>query len=202
FVGFARNVAEAALAGNIDSTDALLGASINGGTVDEARQTLVAKIGENIQVRRIANVTPKGTIGSYLHGTRIGVVVDVESGDEELARDLAMHIAASRPEYVADSDIPEAIVSKEKEILVAQAAESGKPPEIIEKMVTGRLRKNLSALTLEGQPFVKDPDVTVGKLLKGKGASVASFTRLEVGEGIEKKEENFAEEVMAQVRGD
>ena len=201
FLAFSDGVAKVALAGGHETAESVLGADLDGQTVDEARQALIAKIGENVQVRRLSRPHAEGVIGAYLHGTRIGVVVDVVDGDEELARDLAMHIAASRPEYVAEKDIPAEFVAKEKEILVAQAAESGKPPEIIEKMVGGRLRKNLAALTLEGQPFVKDPDTTVGKLLAGKGASVASFVRLEVGEGVEKKEENFADEVMAQVRG-
>lgn len=172
-----------------------------GQSLEEVRQALVAKIGENIQVRRLVRMDANGTVGSYLHGSRIGVIVDLEGGDEELARDLAMHIAASRPEYITADDVPADVLAKEKEILEAQVEESGKPPEIVEKMVEGRLRKHLAGITLHGQPFVKDPDQTVEKLLKARGAKVLGFHRLEVGEGIEKEEANFAEEVMAQVRG-
>ncbi len=172
-----------------------------GESVEETRQQLVAKIGENIGVRRFVVMEIGGTLGSYLHGTRIGVLVDLEGGDEALARDIAMHVAASRPQYIGREDIPEEVLDKEREILSAQAAESGKPAEIIEKMVEGRLRKFVNEITLLGQPFVKDPDLTVGKLLEQAGAKVRDFARLEVGEGIEKKQENFAEEVKAQVKG-
>jgi elongation factor Ts len=141
-------------------------------------------------------------LGVYSHGVRIGVVVDLKGGDEELARDLAMHIAASRPVCVSQNDVPAELVEKEKEIVSAQAAESGKPADIVEKMVTGRINKFLNEISLLGQPFVKDPDQKVEKLLKSAGAEVVSFTRLEVGEGIEKKTENFADEVMAQVKGE
>jgi elongation factor Ts len=158
-------------------------------------------IGENTSVRRFIRFRAKGTLGTYLHGVRIGVLVDVVDGDEELARDLAMHIAASRPVCVDQSSVPRDLLDKEKEIFAAQAAESGKPPEIVEKMVAGRLQKYLKEITLLGQPFVKDPDKTVEALLKEKGASVNAFVRYEVGEGIEKKEDNFAKEVMAQARG-
>ncbi len=170
-------------------------------SVEETRQQLVAKIGENIGVRRFVVMEIGGTLGSYLHGTRIGVLVDLEGGDEALARDIAMHVAASRPQYLGMEDIPEEVLDKEREILSAQAAESGKPAEIIEKMVEGRLRKFVNEITLLGQPFVKDPDLTVGKLLEQAGAKVRDFARLEVGEGIEKKQENFAEEVKAQAKG-
>jgi elongation factor Ts len=169
--------------------------------VEQARQALISKIGENIQVRRFVRESTEGTLGSYVHGGKIGVLVDVSGGDEELARDLAMHIAALNPEYVSADDVPADVVAHEKEILVAQAESSGKPAEIIEKMVTGRLRKHLSGITLLGQPFVKDGDITVASLLEQKSASVNGFNRLAVGEGIEKKEENFAEEVMQQVSG-
>lgn len=201
FLAFAEAVAAAAATGRHGDVAALLQAEHDGATLDEARQALIAKIGENIQVRRMARVEPAGTLGAYLHGTKIGVLVDVENGDEALARDLAMHVAASRPEYVREDEIPEAVVAKEKAILMAQAEASGKPADIVEKMVGGRLRKNLAALTLEGQPFVKDQDLTVGKLLAQHKARVAGFVRLEVGEGIEKDKGDFAAEVMAQVRG-
>jgi elongation factor Ts len=141
-----------------------------------------------------------GTVGSYLHGARIGVIVDMKGGDADLAKDVAMHIAASKPACVSEKDVPPEMVEKEKEILIAQAESSGKPREIIEKMIEGRLRKYLAEITLVGQPFVKDPDTTVGKLLDNASAEVLDFTRFEVGEGIEKKTENFAEEVMAQVK--
>src|SRR5699024_5492018 len=138
----------------------------------------------------------------YTHGDRIGVLVAIEGGDERLAKDLAMHIAASKPQAIASEDISTEVLDKERGILIAQAKDSGKPPEIIEKMVEGRLQKCLSEITLLGQPFIKDPDTKVGKLLKGAGASVCRFARFEVGEGIEKRAENFAEEVRSQIQGD
>ena len=201
FAAFADKVAQAALALDSDDVEALKAAELDGQTVEEARQALVAKIGENVQVRRLTRVESAGVIGSYVHGGRIGVLVELEGGDEELARDLAMHVAALSPAYATADEVPAEVLAKEKEILVAQAQDSGKPAEIIEKMVEGRLRKHLAEITLVGQPFVKDGDVTVGKLLEQKGASVKGFSRLAVGEGIEKKEENFAEEVMQQVAG-
>jgi elongation factor Ts len=201
FAAFADKVAQAALSLDDDDVEALKAADVGGQTVEEARQALVAKIGENVQVRRLTRVESAGVIGSYVHGGRIGVLVELEGGDEELARDLAMHVAALSPAYATADDVPADVLAKEKEILVAQAQDSGKPAEIIEKMVEGRLRKYLAEITLVGQPFVKDGDVTVGKLLEQKGASVKGFSRLAVGEGIEKKEENFAEEVMQQVAG-
>ena len=175
--------------------------NIDGATVEEARQALVSKIGENIQVRRFVRSSSEGSLGAYIHGGRIGVLVDLSGGDEELARDLAMHVAAMNPEFVSADDVPADVMAREKDILIAQAEGSGKPPEIIEKMVEGRLRKHLSGITLLGQPFVKDSDLTVEKLLKQSGARVNGFSRLAVGEGIEKKQENFADEVMQQVAG-
>jgi elongation factor Ts len=201
FIAFAEAVATNALKESPADVEALLATSIGSESVEQARQALISKIGENIQVRRFVRESTEGTLGSYVHGGKIGVLVDVSGGDEELARDLAMHIAALNPEYVSADDVPADVVAHEKEILVAQAESSGKPAEIIEKMVTGRLRKHLSGITLLGQPFVKDGDITVASLLKQKSASVNSFNRLAVGEGIEKKEENFAEEVMQQVSG-
>lgn len=203
FRGFARMVADKVLAASPANVEALNELTIDGGkTVNEARLELVAKIGENIQVRRIDRLqTDAGLIASYLHGTRIGVLVELEGGNEELGRDIAMHIAASRPLCVEEKDVPADVVEKEREILIAQAEGSDKPREIVEKMVQGRLNKFLAEMTLVGQPFVKEPDQTVGKLLKSAGAKVVRFTRFEVGEGIERKQENFAEEVMAQVRG-
>lgn len=201
FVAFAGKVAAAVLANEPADMAALDNVSVDGKSFDEARRELIAKIGENMGVRRFAVVKGKGKLASYLHGTRIGVVVDVEGGDAELARDIAMHVAASKPQFVNADEVPGDIMAKEKEILIAQAADSGKPADIIEKMVEGRLRKHLAEITLLGQPFIKDPDQTVEKLLKANGAKVHSFVRYEVGEGVEKKEENFVEEVMAQAKG-
>jgi len=201
FNAFANAVAENALAENAADIDALLATRIGEETVEEARQALIAKIGENIQVRRFVSTTTNGTLGAYVHGGKIGVLVEVDGGDAELAHDIALHVAAMNPEFISDADVPADVMAHEKEILVAQAQDSGKPAEIIEKMVQGRLRKHLAGITLLGQPFVKDGDLTVAKLLKQKGATVTAFHRLAVGEGIEKKEENFAEEVMQQVSG-
>ncbi len=173
----------------------------DGTTVEDRRKQLVAKIGENITVRRFEMIDNADNVASYKHGERIGVIVELEGGDQELGRDLAMHIAASRPVCVAEEDVPAEALEKEREIFSAQAAESGKPENIIEKMVEGRLKKFLKEVTLLGQPFVKDPDQTVEQLLKANNAAVKRFIRFEVGEGIEKKDENFADEVMAQIKG-
>jgi len=173
----------------------------SGETIEETRANLVAKIGENMQVRRFEVLSSEGQVCAYSHGVRIGVAVAITGGDETLGKDIAMHIAASRPQCVSEDQVPAELLEKEKEILIAQAEGSGKPMEIIEKMVEGRMRKYLSEITLVGQPFVKDPDQTVGQLLKTAGAEVTAFTRYEVGEGIEKKQEDFAAEVMAQVKG-
>ncbi len=172
----------------------------SGDTVEQARQALIAKIGENIQVRRFEIVTTEDSLVSYQHGARIGVLVN-SSANSEMGRDIAMHIAAANPKYIQESDVPADFIEKEKEILIAQAESSGKPREIIEKMIQGRLKKYLGEITLLGQPFVKDPDQTVGKLLSSADAAVNSFIRYEVGDGIEKKQEDFAAEVMAQVKG-
>lgn len=203
FQTFVNQVAEAALAAAPVDLDALLALSLpSGASVDERRREMVAKIGENIAVRRFEHLARQGDVfGLYSHGSRIGVVVDLKGGDEALARDIAMHIAASRPLCISPDEVPAELVAKEREIFEAQARESGKPEEIIQKMVDGRVRKYLSEVALVGQPFVKDADLTVGQRLKQAGAQVMRFVRLEVGEGVEKKTENFAEEVMAQVRG-
>jgi len=201
FVAFAEAVAQNALAGNPADVDALMQTSIDGATVEEARQALVSKIGENIQVRRFVRVSSDGSLGAYVHGGRIGVLVDLAGGNVELARDLAMHVAAMNPEFVSADDVPAEVMAREKDILIAQAEGSGKPADIVEKMVEGRLRKHLSGITLLGQAFVKDGDLTVEKLLKQNSASVKGFQRIAVGEGIEKKQENFADEVMQQVTG-
>ena len=172
------------------------------GTLAQAREDLVMKLGEKINVRRFERLaTDKGHIGSYLHGRKIGVLVVMEGGDEALARDIAMHIAASRPEYVSKDQVPSAAVAKEKEIFTEQASGSGKPADIVEKMIMGRINKYLNEITLLGQAFVKDPETTVEKLLKSKGAVVKGFLRYEVGEGLEKRSDNFAAEVMATVKG-
>jgi len=203
FVKFADAVAALALAEQPADAEALNALKMeDDATVVDAVKALVAKLGENIQVRRLERLEAgDGVLGSYLHGARIGTMVAVQGGDADLARDLAMHVAASKPAYVSADDVPAGVMDKEREILVAQAQDSGKPREIIEKMVEGRLRKHLAEITLLGQPFVKDPDITVEKLLEGKGATVTGLRRLEVGEGVEKKEESFADEVRAQVHG-
>ena len=202
FLNFAGKIADKALYNAIDSVSDLLDLEDDDhGSMEEARQALVAKIGENIQVRRMERMQSEGVIGDYVHGGRIGVLVNLEGGDADLARDVAMHIAAMNPQFIDRDDVPAEVVSKEKGVLVAQAEDSGKPAEIIEKMVEGRLRKHLAEITLTGQPFVKDGDTTVGKLLDEQNARVVAFQRMEVGEGIEKDEANFADEVMAQVQG-
>src|SRR6056297_2160009 len=201
FRAFADEVATLALA--VDTIESLGAASMaNGQSVEDTRQQLVAKLGENIQLRRLTHLkADNGVVASYIHGGRIGVLAAVSGDDVDLARDIAMHVAALNPAYRDVADVPADAVAREKDILVAQAAESGKPPEIIEKMVSGRLNKHLAEITLTGQPFVKDGDITVGKLVKGKGVEVLEFVRLEVGEGIEKEESDFAAEVMQQARG-
>ena len=205
FKEFASDIASRALAEGTEQVEALSAAALHSGSsqsIEERRQELIAKIGENMSLRRVAQVQSEGgQIGAYLHGGRIGVVVDMQGGSADTAKDIAMHIAASRPQAISGDHLEPALVAKEKEILLAQVADSGKPPEIQEKMVSGRLNKFLKEVTLLGQPFVKDPDQSVEKYLKANGASVTGFVRFEVGEGIEKKAENFAEEVMAQARG-
>lgn len=201
FLSFADAVANNALEQGEDDLDALMASRIGDATVEDARQALVAKIGENVQVRRMVSRSTDGVLGAYVHGGKIGVLVGLEGGDEPLARDLAMHVAAMNPKFISAEDVPEEVVAKEKEILAAQAEDSGKPAEIIEKMISGRLRKHLSTITLLGQPFVKDSDLTVEKLLSQAGARVKGFDRLVVGEGIEKGESNFADEVLQQARG-
>ncbi len=186
FNSFAEAVAANALSEDPADVEALLSTRIGDATVEQARQILVTKIGENIQVRRFVHISTDGTIGTYVHGGKIGVLVDLTGGDETLARDLAMHIAALNPKFVADEDVPAEIIAREKDILIAQAQSSGKPAEIIERMVSGRLRKHLAGITLLGQTFVKNPDLTVGKLMSQNNANVNGFKRLAVGEGIDK----------------
>lgn len=202
FVAFAEAVAAAALASGTTDVEAFAAQKLaDGRSVEEARTELITKIGENIGVRRIESISSDGVLASYTHGARIGAVVALEGGDEALARDIAMHIAASSPVCIDESGVPAETLENERRILTEQAQDSGKPAEIVEKMVTGRINKFLKEITLLGQPFVKDPDVSVGKLLSGAGATVTAFVRFEVGEGIEKKQENFADEVMKQIEG-
>ena len=200
FLAFVDAVADAALASGQADIDAFASDSLaDGRSVDVARTELVTKVGENITVRRIAQISGNGPIAHYTHGARIAAVVSLEGGDAELARDIAMHVAATNPSCIDESGVPAATLENERRILTEQAQDSGKPEEIIEKMVNGRVAKFLKEITLLGQPFVKDPDVTIGKLLDSSGAKVVSFTRFEVGEGIEKKVENFADEVKKQI---
>jgi len=200
FQAFAREIAKAALGASAANVEALMELPHGGGTLDEQRRALIAKLGENIAVRRFARVTAPGALGSYIHGTRIGTLVALEGGDEALARDLAMHVAAVNPAYIDASAVPAAVLDKEREILTEQTKGEKKPPEIVAKMVEGRLRKFLGEITLLGQPFVKDPEISVEKLIKKSGARVRSFVRFEVGAGIEKKQGDFVGEVMAQVK--
>ncbi len=199
FLEFTRQVAATALSNSPASVEELMAQAGSAGSLEEARKGLIAKIGENITVRRFSVVEPKGELGAYLHGDRIGVLVDVVGGDDVLRRDLAMHIAAVNPRCVSADDLPSEEVERERQLLADQAAQEGKPEAIVEKMVEGRLRKYLKDITLLGQPFVKDPDIDVGQLVKGHQATVQGFVRFEVGEGIEKRVEDFAAEVQAQV---
>lgn len=204
FRAFAEAVADVALGQELADLEALLAVIMaNGQSVEQNRRDCIAKIGENINVRRFTRLaTADGVLGCYLHGTRIGVLVELAGGDVDLAKDIAMHVAASRPLCVSADQVPAELLIKEREIFAAQAATSGKPANIIEKMVEGRVRKYLEEVTLLGQPFVKDPEQSMEKLLKARKARVIRFERFELGEGIEKKSDNFAAEVMAQVRGE
>jgi elongation factor Ts len=201
FAAFVDELADVVLAKRPASVEALMATAVGGGrTVEDLRLELVTKVGENIAVRRFEILESDGTVGAYLHGTptRIGVLVEIEGGSAELARDLAMQVAATSPRFVSSDEVPEDVLAKEREIFAAQAATEGKPPEIVAKMVEGRLRKHLDEITLLGQPFVKDPDKRVRDLLKAAKAAVKRFRRFEVGEGIEKKASDFVQEVMAQ----
>jgi elongation factor Ts len=200
FQAFARNVAQVALTGAPADLDKLLALTGDGASLDERRRALIAKIGENISVRRFVRVSATGPIGTYIHGSRIGSLVTLEGGDEALARDLAMHVAALNPAYIDAADVPAEALGKEREILTEQTKGEKKPPDIIAKMVEGRLRKYLAEITLMGQAFVKDEDTTVEKLVKKSGAKVTQMVRYEVGAGIEKKQDDFVGEVMAQVK--
>lgn len=201
FTEFAEQVATVALGSNAPDVEALSRETLpNGSTVEAERTGLVQKVGENISLRRFDRIAGADHLGNYTHGARIAAVVSLTGGDAELARDIAMHVTASNPTCVAEDGVPAEILERERRIFAEQAAESGKPPEIVERMVTGRVAKFLKEITLVGQPYVKDPDMTVGALLDKAGASVTSFKRYEVGEGIDKKEENFADEVMQQIK--
>jgi elongation factor Ts len=199
FQAFADGVVKVILSNKPESVEAIGGLSIKDSqTVEEARQILISKVGENIQIRRFEIIESAQGVASYSHGSRIGVLVESDA-EAEMARDIAMHIAAVNPQYVDESAVPAEFVEKEKGILIAQAQDSGKPVEIIEKMIQGRLNKFLAEVTLLGQPFVKDQDQTVGQLLSNAGSSITRFVRYEVGEGIEKKVEDFAAEVASQL---
>ena len=200
FLDFARNVGRVALEKSPADVPALLELAHGGSTLDGERRALIAKIGENISVRRFVRLSAPGALGAYIHGGRIGSLVALQGGDEALAKDLAMHVAAINPAYIDATGVPADVLNKEREILTEQTREEKKPPEIIAKMVEGRLRKYLAEITLVGQPFVKDPETTVEKLLKKANASVVQFVRYEVGAGIEKKHDDFVGEVMAQVK--
>ena len=197
FRAFAETVGKAVLDNAPADVNALMQLPADGGTLEDARLGLVTKVGENIAVRRFDLLDSDGVIGVYVHMNRIGVLVELEGGDADLARDLAMQVAATSPLYVSVDDVPAAERDKEREILSAQAAQEGKPPEIVAKMIEGRLRKHFDEVTLLGQPFVKNPDQRVRDLLAANKASVRRFLRYAVGEGIEKKADNFAEEVAA-----
>jgi elongation factor Ts len=198
FVAFAAALAELVLKRKPDDVAALSSLPYQGSTVEEARKALVGKIGENITVRRFARLDAKGRIAQYVHGgAKIGVLVDVAGGDEQLAKDLAMHVAAAKPVALSKEQVPADLVKKERDIAAAKAAESGKPPNIVEKMIEGAVQKFLKEVTLLGQPFVKNDKQTIEALLKSKGASVGGFVLYVVGEGIEKKSSDFAAEVMA-----
>ena len=202
FIDFVDALGRLALKNKPESVEAFISQTLDSGeTVDEARQGIIAKIGENISVRRLQIVTTEnGVLGAYKHGERIAVLTVLSGTDYELAKDIAMHIAASKPECVSEDQLSSELLEREKAIFIEQAKESGKPDNIIEKMIVGKMKKFVNEVTLYGQSFVKDPDTAVGDLVKSKGAEVESFIRYEVGEGIEKKEDNFVEEVMAQAQ--
>ena len=202
FIDFVDSLGRLALKNKPESVESFLGQKLDSGeTVDEARENIIAKIGENISVRRVQIIsTATGILGAYKHGDRIAVLTVLASQDSALAKDVAMHIAASRPECISEDQLSEELLEREKAIFIEQARESGKPDNIIEKMIVGRMKKFVNEVTLYGQSFVKDPDVTVGELVKSNNSKVESFVRYEVGEGIEKKEDNFVEEVMAQAQ--
>ena len=200
FHQFVNNIAKLILQNKLDNINQLSQQSFDEfENIEEYRKYVISKLGENITIRRFQRVKNDGQIGSYIHGTKIASLVVIDGNDAELAKDIAMHVAASKPEYLSASDIPEEIIKEEARILTLQAEEEGKPKEIVEKIVQGKLKKQFDQVSLFGQEFVKDPDMTIDQLLAQKNASVNSFIRYEVGEGIEIEEVNFADEVKAQV---
>jgi elongation factor Ts len=202
FIDFVNALGKLALKNKPESIETFLAQTLDSGeTVDEAREGIVAIIGENVSVRRLQNISAEnGVLGSYKHGDRIAVLAVLSGKDVDLAKDIAMHIAASRPECVSEEQLSNELLEREKSIFIEQAKESGKPDNIIEKMIVGRMKKFVNEVTLYGQAFIKDPETSVGELVKSKNAEVVSFVRFEVGEGMEKKEDNFVEEVMAQAQ--
>ena len=198
FLAFGNKLLDVAFEKGLNDIEELNASEIEGGVVSDVRDALVAKIGENISPRRVLTVEGDN-LGAYVHGGRIGVVAILTGGEEDLAKDVAMHVAASSPQFVKPEQVPAEVVEKEKAIQIEIAMQSGKPAEIAEKMVVGRMKKFTGEISLTGQPFVKDPSVSVGELLKSNNADVVNFVRFEVGEGIEKKTEDFAAEVAAQM---
>jgi len=199
FLKFVDAVSAAALDFSGDDIEGLKTVKMaDGSTLDETRNTLITKVGENVQLRRMLRLSSTGIVGGYLHGGKIGVLVELEGGDLDLARGIAMHIAALNPPFLGVEQVPAEVVAREKDIALAQVKDAGKPAEILEKMIAGKLKKTLSEMTLLGQPYVRDSSMTVEEAARKGGAVVKAFMRLAVGEGIEKKEENFADEVMKQ----
>ena len=203
FVDFTNSIAKSLLNTNLTELDKFNNCELsNGRTVENIRTDLIAKVGENISIRRFSKIKGAQNLGFYSHGSRIGAIVSLKGGDKDLSKDIAMHIAASNPVCIDEKDVPEDLISREKRIYTEQALSSGKPPEIAEKMVNGRVKKFFKEITLLGQPFIKNPDKSIQDLLKNSNAVVIDFCRYEVGDGIEKSEENFADEVMKQIKGE
>ena len=203
FVDFTNSIAKSLLNTDLTELDKFNNYELsNGRTVENIRMDLIAKVGENISIRRFSKIKGAQNLGFYSHGSRIGAIVSLKGGDKDLSKDIAMHIAASNPVCIDEKDVPEDLISREKRIYTEQALSSGKPPEIAEKMVNGRVKKFFKEITLLGQPFIKNPDKSIQDLLKNSNAVVIDFCRYEVGDGIEKSEENFADEVMKQIKGE
>ena len=203
FVDFTNSIAKSLLNTDLTELDKFNNYELsNGRTVENIRTDLIAKVGENISIRRFSKIKGAQNLGFYSHGSRIGAIVSLKGGDKDLSKDIAMHIAASNPVCIDEKDVPEDLISREKRIYTEQALSSGKPPEIAEKMVNGRVKKFFKEITLLGQPFIKNPDKSIQDLLKNSNAVVIDFCRYEVGDGIEKSEENFADEVMKQIKGE
>lgn len=203
FVDFTNSIAESLLSTDLTELDKFNNYELsNGRTVENIRTDLIAKVGENISIRRFSKIKGAQNLGFYSHGSRIGAIVSLKGGNKDLSKDIAMHIAASNPVCIDEKDVPEDLISREKRIYSEQALSSGKPPEIAEKMVNGRVKKFFKEITLLGQPFIKNPDKSIQDLLKNSNAVVIDFCRYEVGDGIEKSEENFADEVMKQIKGE